>query len=178
MALTDCSFAVSLTVKATGTIAAQGNAVSNAVTDPTTGASGGSTQSLSYGTTSGKADIVAVAEVDIAGAASATYDLYTGTDIKDLFGGTAAFRKIKSLVVQIMSGGDTSGVIVGAAASNEWVGFFGASGDTLTIYPSGPPFVVGSPAGVAVGSSTKNLKIANAGAASARIRISIAGTSV
>jgi hypothetical protein len=64
-----------------------------------------------------------------------------------------------------MSGGDTSGVIVGAAASNEWVGFFGASGDTLTIYPSGPPFAVGSPAGVAVGTTTKNLKIANAGAA-------------
>lgn len=177
MALTDCSFAVSVTVKATAKIAAQGGASSNAVTPPSTGASGGTNQSLSFGTASGLADIVAVAEVDIAGAGSATYDLYTGTDIKDMFGGTAAFRKIKSLVVQIMSGGDTSGVVIGGAAADQWVGFFGASGDTLTIYPSGPPFVVGAPAGVAVGSSTKNLKIANAGAASARVRISIAGTS-
>lgn len=177
MALTSGSFALSVSTKAAGTIASQGNAPSNAVTDPSTTASSGRTQSLSYGTTSGKADIICCAEISLSATTAATYDLYTGTDIKDLFGGTAAFRKVKAVVVEIRSGGDASGVAIGGAASNAWAGFFADATDKALIFPSGPPYVAGSPAGVAVGSSTKSLKVENLGAVAVVLRVYLAGTS-
>lgn len=134
-------------------------------------------QALTYGTTSGKADIVVYQTRTLATVTAATYDLYTGTDLKDIFGDTAAFRKIKSLCVWVDSGGDAAGVTIGAAGSNIWPAFFGNSSDVWNIFPSGPPLVGGSPAGVAVGAATCNLKILNNGAVSVVVGIAIAGTS-
>jgi hypothetical protein len=75
------------------------------------------------------------------------------------------------------SGQFDCGVRIGGAASNEWVGFFAAAGDKALIFPGGPPFLAGSPAGVAVGTSTKNLLIENLGAVSVTVGIQVAGTS-
>lgn len=177
MALNNGSMTVSVTTKCSGSIASQGNAPANAVSPPAVSPSSGRTQALAYGTGSGQADIYVCAEVQINATSSATYDLYTGTDLRDLFGGAAPFRKIKSLVVEVRSGGDTAGVAVGGASSNEWAGFFAAAGDKLKIFPSGIPFAVGSPAGVAVGASTCNLKIENLGAVAVVLRICAGGTS-
>lgn len=179
MALTDCSLSLSASLLATARVAAQGNAPTNVITAPFAKLSRAFTQALSFGTTSGKADIVAATNVQINATSSATYDLYTGTDIKELLSGASApFRKVKAVMVAITAGGDTSGVRVGGAASDEWVGFFVASGDKMDIFPSGPPFIAGSPAGVAVGASTKNLKVENLGAAAVSLLIVVVGTSV
>lgn len=179
MALTDCSLALTVNLLSTARVAAPGSAPTNVITAPFARLNKAFTQALSFGTASGKADIIAATNVQINATSSATYDLYTGSDIKELLSGASApFRKIKSVAVAITAGGDTSGVRIGGAAADEWIGFFVAAGDKLDIFPSGPPFVVGSPAGKTVGNTTKNLKVENLGAAAVSLLIVIAGTSV
>lgn len=136
--------------------------------------------SLAYGTSSAQADIIVQRTRTLNAATAETLDLYSGggTTLNDLFDDVAAFRKVKFLSISVDSGGDTSGVRIGAANTNEWVGFFDAAGDMIKIFPGGPPFAVGSPAGVAVGSTTKHLKIENLGAAAVTYTITVAGTSV
>lgn len=134
-------------------------------------------QTLAYGTSTGQADILCYQTRTLTAGATLTLDLYTGTDFKDVFGDTAALRKVKGLCVWVDSGGDTAGVTVGAAATDIWPAFFGNSSDVWNIFPSGPPLVGGSPAGVAVGAATKNLKILNNGAVSVVVGIAVAGTS-
>lgn len=131
---------------------------------------------LQYGTGSGYIDREIITDRAIPASSSVTYDLYTGTDLVGLQDESAPFRTVKYLEISVLSGGDTSGVRIGGAASNEWVGFFVAAGDKQDIFPSGPPFVVGSPAGKAVTSTTKNLKIENLGAAEVVVRIVIGGS--
>lgn len=176
MAMTDCTVKAGVSASARGVFPPQGVTGSNNNTVIT---QDGNTQitSLTYGTTSGKVDLITVSDRTINAASSATYDLYTGTDLKDLDGLTCAFRKVKYIEVMIVSGGDTSGVVVGNAAADAWASFFGAATHTHTIFPSGPPYLGGSPAGVAVGTTTKNLKVANAGAVAVTVRVFIAGTS-
>lgn len=150
----------------------------NAAAAATAVANDGLVQTLVYGTGSGQVDILVYQILpSLSAGASATYDLYTGTDLKDIFGDTAPFRKVKAIAVWVDSGGDASGVRVGGAASNVWAGFFADTSDKALIFPSGVPYLGGSPAGVAVGSSTKNLKVENAGAVAAVVGIWIAGTS-
>lgn len=134
-------------------------------------------QSLSYGTTSGKADIFIVTTKTIATVTTATYDLYTGTDLKDINNATAALRKVKSIAIWVDENGDASGVRIGGAASQAWPAFFAAANDKHLIFPSGPPYLGGSPDGVAVGSTTNNLLIENLGAVAVTVGIAIAGTS-
>lgn len=135
-------------------------------------------QTLEFGTGSGRFDRSPVSDRAIPAGSSVTYDLYTGTDLPGLQDEAAPFRTVKYLKISIVSGGDTSGVRVGGAASNEWVGFFVAAGDKQDIFPGGPPYLAGSPAGKAVGSSTKNLKIENLGVVEVVVRIVLAGSIV
>jgi hypothetical protein len=131
---------------------------------------------MQHGTTSDEVDTIVCQDRIIGAGASATYDLYTGTDLLDLNSGTAAFRIIRYAGVFIIEGGDSLGVRVGGAASNEWIGFFVAAGDKQDIFPNALPWQGSSPAGKAVGSATKNLKIENLGAVSVTVRIAIGGT--
>jgi hypothetical protein len=131
---------------------------------------------LEYGTGSGFVDRTSVSDRAVAAGSSVTWDLYTGTDLPGLQDEAAPFRLVKFLKISILSGGDTSGVRVGGAAADEWVGFFESAGDSLDIFPDGPPFLVGSPAGKAVGSSTKNLKVENLGASEVVLRVVVAGS--
>ncbi len=133
---------------------------------------------LTFGTGTGQVNLITCSDRTLAAGASGTYDLFTGTDLKDLIGETCAFRKVKYLKVSIVSGGDASGVRIGGAATNEWVGFFAAAGDKKLIFAGGPAEEAGSPAGVAVGTSTKNLLIENLSAVSVTVRILLAGTNV
>jgi hypothetical protein len=136
---------------------------------------------LAYGSSgSGNENLIVCVDKTLtqAGGATptATYDLYTGTDLPDLGGLTAAFRFIRWYSVHVISGGDTAGVQVGGAASNAWPAFFSASTAKALCFPGGPPVLGGSPAGVAVGASTKNLLIENLGAVSVNVRIIVSGT--
>lgn len=129
---------------------------------------------LPFGVDSGLVDTVVCQSRSLTAGATATYDLYTGTDLQQP-DGAAAFRLVKYLAVFIEDGGDTSGVRIGGASSNEWVGFFAAAGDKHDIFPGGPPYQAGSPDGVAVGSSTKNLKIENRGAVEVIVTVVVGG---
>lgn len=179
MALTAGSMSVSGSAQITEvTIAPQGTASTTVIPAPTAGAGVAVSQSLEYGTGSGQADIYCAGNFTLGAGLTVTWDLYTGTDFKDLFGETAAFRKLKSITVAVLSGGDASGLVVGNAASDAASLFFGANTQTWTVYPSGPPLFGGSPAGVTVDATHKNLKIANAGAAEITFAVALAGTSV
>lgn len=178
MAIANLSVQLSGSMRASATLTPQGTASTSTLTNPQSSVTGGSTQVLSYGTSTAQADILCSGDFTLTAGSSVTLDLYTGTDFKDVFGATAALRKLKSIELHIVTGGDTAGVTIGNAASNGTALFFGANTQTWTIYPSGAPFMGGSPAGVAIGSTTKNLKVLNNGAISVTVRLVIAGTSV
>lgn len=177
MAATDANIRASVNASCDSTYAPQGVTSTLKSTDITQSANTQMTP-FTFGTTSGKVDLVTCSDRTLTAGASSTYDLYTGTDLKDLDGLTCALRKGKFVYVSIISGGDASGVRIGGAASNQWVAFFADVSDKSLIFPGGPPFIQGSPAGVAIGATTCNLKIENLGAVSVTIRILIGGTSV
>lgn len=170
------------TVKLSGTIPAPGNAPANALSNPTNTQTESTSQALTYGTSEGKIDVPCAGEYLIAAGGSLTLNLYDGgtttSDLTTLFGAAANLRDVKSLTVSVVSGGDASGVAVGAAGSNIFAGFFGNSSDIVNIYPDGPALALGKPAGVAVTSSAKNLKLANNGASEVVVRVTAAGTTV
>mgnify|MGYP006935479258 FL=1 len=178
MAMTDGNVSAESKFVCTGTYPPQGVTTGGASNIRVPWSAGNDVGTLTFGTASGQIDLITVSDRTLTAGSSATYDLYTGTDLRDLVGGTCAFRKVKIVQITIVAGGDTAGVTIGNAASDGWAAFFGAATHTQTIYPSGPAFVQGSPAGVAVGASTKNLKVLNNGAVSVTVRIAIAGTSV
>lgn len=164
--------------KVVGTTPSQGTAATGRPADPTTSATAAAAMTLRFGIGSGQANVFCAYTATLAAGATATYDLYTGTDIKDLFGQTAAaFRILRGLEVAIVDGGDTSGVRIGGAASDEFVGWFASAGDQQDIYPGGPAYLAGSPAGKTVSSTAKNLKVANNSAVPVTIRILLAGSS-
>lgn len=181
MAMTDGEVSASYSCKVRGTYPPQGVSSTLATTKISQNANGDIT-TLTYGTASGLVDLITCSDRTLAiqGTAGddATYDLYTGTDLKDLDGLTCAFRKVKFIQISIVSGGDALGVRIGGAASDAWVAFFDNTSDKSKIFPGGPAYVGGSPAGVAVGASTKNLFVENLGAAAVTLRIVIGGTSV
>ncbi len=134
---------------------------------------------LEFGTGSGRIDGITVSDRSIPASSSVTYDLYTGTDLTGALAEAIPFRLVRQVKVSILSGG-ASGVRIGGASSNEWVGWFVAAGDKADIYAGGPPFWQGDPVtGVAVGSSTKNLKIENlSSTAAVVVRVLVAGNQV
>lgn len=109
--------------------------------------------------------------------------LASGTDDLDLAGslvgalGTATFARVK-LIVVTASAANTNNVVVGAAASAQFVGPFGAATHTIAVPPGGP-FVIGNPsaAGWTVTATTADLlRIANsAGGSSVTYKVLIIG---
>ena len=131
---------------------------------------------LRYGTGTSCADRLTLSSRAIPALSSVTYDLYTGTDLLDMAGLTCAFRRIRLVYVRVVSGGDTSGVRIGGASSNEFIGYFVAAGDKADIFPGGPTYKGGSPVGKTCSSTVKNLKIENLGAVEVVVRVCVAGT--
>jgi hypothetical protein len=168
------------TVAVTGRLGAPGTALDKSLPARTAAPSNSDSAALSFGSGSGRAEVYCDGEYLLAAGASITLNLYDGgttsSDLTTVFGAAANLRTLKQLAVCITDAGDTAGVTIGAASSNEFVGYFGAAGDTITIFPDGPPFTVGSPAGKPVGSSTKNLKILNNGAVEVRVAVFAAGS--
>lgn len=177
MAMTAGTVRASSAVRVSGTFPPQG--VSSTLVSSVIRQAASAGVVLTYGTASGNVDLITGSDRTLTAGANVTYDLYVGTDLLNLAGETTcAFRKVKYAGIFIVSGGDTAGIRIGGAAANEWIGFFVAAGDKQDHFPSGPPWQVGSPAGKAVGATTKNLKVENLGAVSVTYRVVIAGTSV
>lgn len=182
MAMTNGNIQVSQSVQLSGTFPPQGvvatvTPLRNTVIPQAVSAE----MQLTYGTGSGKANLICCQDRDLDAAGGATpdltLDLYTGTDFKDLDGNTAAFRFVRYVGVFVVTGGDATGIAVGGAASDAWGAFFADPTDISVTFPGGVPFEQGSPAGVAVGSKTKNFLVENLGAEDVTVRIVIAGSS-
>jgi len=146
--------------------------------------SGGGTAATDFGSGSGYGDLFCVGEFSIAAGGSLTLDLYAGgvvagTDLTDVYGGSAPFRIVRALVVEIADEGTdaTAGVRVGGAASNPAALWFVDTSDKHDIFPDGPPYVGGSPVGKTVSSTVRNFKIENLSTSVARIvRVTAAGS--
>lgn len=136
----------------------------------------GQTQSLAYGTGSGQCDLEVVTTRTITAGSSATLDLYDGS-VLDVFGLPAAFRTLRALAVWVQSGGDASGVDVGddGVVSNPARSFLKGTSPRFSVFPSGPAYSAGSPAGVVVDATHRNLKVVNAGAVSVTVLVALAG---
>jgi hypothetical protein len=117
-------------------------------------------KALANGTAANQADRLWSDQRTIA--ASGNDDLDLAGVLIDAFGDTATFARVKGLIVRA-SDGNTNNVIIGAAASNQFVGFFGAGTHTVAVRPGGV-FAIYAPdaTGYAVTAGTGDLlRIAN-----------------
>jgi len=103
----------------------------------------------------------------LAAAATVEIDLYDGT-LKNLFEQSIVFVKLKLAAIFITDstyaiGGSTAAgqLRIGNASTNGNALWFGAIGNTQTIYPRGCPFIQGDPTGVTVSSTLKKVKLEN-----------------
>lgn len=98
----------------------------------------------------------------LAASTSENLDL-TGT-LTDPLGGAVTFAKVKAILIRAAAA-NTNAVVVGAAASNAFVGPFGANTHTLAIPPGGSLLLAAPKDGWAVTAGTGDLlKVANGGA--------------
>jgi hypothetical protein len=164
--------------KVTGTVPSQGTAAANRSSDARLTGTAVAALSLRFGIGTGCANLFCSYTATLAAGASATYDLYTGTDIKDLGGQAAPFRILRGLEIAIVDGGsDTAGLRIGGAASNEFLGWFVNAGDQQDIFPDSSPYFGSSRVGKSVTSTTCNLKVENTASVAVTIRILLAGSS-
>ncbi|MFE5628474.1 hypothetical protein [Streptomyces sp. NPDC056543] len=133
---------------------------------------------LENGTTAGKADRVFHDQRTLAASANETLDL-AGV-LTDVYGVALTFAKVKFIAISASSA-NSNNVVVGANASNDWVGLLNAAG-TLTLRPGASFCAMSGSAdatGMAVTAGTGDLlKVANSGAGSSvTYDIVIVGTS-
>jgi hypothetical protein len=96
-------------------------------------------------------------------AASASEDLDLRGTLTDAFGAVVNFAEIVMIYVEALDT-NTNNVVIGGAASNQFIGPFGAGTHTIALAP-GDVFCITNKAGWAVTAGTGDLlKIANSGA--------------
>lgn len=105
------------------------------------------TVEFANGTTAGQADRVFHDTRTLA--ASANEDLDLAGVLTDALGGSLTFARIKGLIVSAAAG-NTNNVIVGGAASNQFLSWVGAGTHTITVRP-GATFALMAGAADAVG---------------------------
>ena len=135
-------------------------------------------QALDGGTGNNQVDRMYEATITLAASATQDIDL-NGTVLLDALGGPASFVKVKAIAVRARAA-NTNNVVIGNAATNGFVGPFGAITHTVALPPGGM-FVVSAPlAGWTVTPATGDLlRVANSGAGtSVTLDIVIVGTSV
>lgn len=117
---------------------------------------------LSTGTGADQADLVWTDTRTIA--ASGTDDLDLAGSLTGMLGGTLTFARIRAIYVAAATA-NTNNVLIGAAASNQFVGPFGASTHTLAVKPGGVALLANrDTTGWAVTAATADLlRIANSG---------------
>jgi hypothetical protein len=96
-------------------------------------------------------------------AASSNDDLDLAGVLAGVFGGTLGFAVVRAIIIRAAAG-NTNNVVIGAAASNQFVGPFGAATHTVTLRPGDEFVVTNRNAGWAVTAGTGDLlRIANSG---------------
>jgi hypothetical protein len=113
------------------------------------------------GASAGQANIVFTDTRTIA--ASSNDDLDLVGVLPHPLGGTITFAVVRSIIVRAAAG-NTNNVVIGAAASNQFVGPFGAATHTLALRPGEEMVVTNRGAGWTVTAGTGDiLRIANGG---------------
>jgi hypothetical protein len=108
---------------------------------------------MASGTATGQADQIWSDTRTIAASTSEVLDL--AGSLVDALGTTLTFARIKGLIV-CAAAGNTNDVVIGGAASNTFVGPFGAATNTLKVKPGGilalfAPAAIGYPVTPATG---------------------------
>lgn len=102
-------------------------------------------------------------------AASANVDLDLAGVLLDVFGQAIAFARIKAIILSALAG-NTNNVVLGGAATNTFVGPFGAATHTLAVRPGATLALfagAGDATGYPVTAGTGDLlRVANGGAGS------------
>ena len=134
-----------------------------------------SAQAITFGTGAGKANELYATLLTIAGGGNTSLDLQA---LAATLGRTASLDVFKG--IQIINTSTVADCIlsVGASGGNEFSAWVGATGDILKI-PAGWSFLLAGAdaSGLTVDATHKVLKIANAGAGSATLKIVIYGES-
>lgn len=117
---------------------------------------------LTEGVGDNQADLLFADERTLA--ASASEDLDLSGVLTSPLGATIAAVRIKAILIKAAAG-NTNDVIVGGAATNAFVGPFGAAANTHAVRPGGVYLAVAPKAGWPVTAATADLlRIANGGA--------------
>lgn len=100
-------------------------------------------------------------------AASANTDVDLAGSLTDVLGAALTFAKVKAIFLRAATG-NTNNVVLGGAASNAFVGPFGAAAHTISVSPGGFLGIIApDSAGWTVTAGTGDLlRIANSGAGS------------
>jgi uncharacterized protein YaiE (UPF0345 family) len=175
MGMTSGTLVAETAFRATGVFPPPG--LTTSLTSATVRQTGTRQANFTFGTAESEVDTIVMQDRSLAASGTATYDIYTGTDLKDVNSNSAPFRRVRLLGVYVVSGGGDEGVSVGGAGANCWGAFFSDTSDKVKVFPGGVPYLGGSPDGVAVGSTTKNLLLTNlSSTAAVVVRIVIGGT--
>lgn len=131
---------------------------------------------MANGTGDNQADLVFVDRRTLAASASENLDLAGA--LADPLGATLTFVAVKAILIKAATG-NTNNVVLGGAASNAFVGPFGAAAQTLAVPPGGGVLLAAPKSGWVVTAGTGDiLKVANGGAGtSVTYDIVIIGTS-
>lgn len=132
---------------------------------------------LANGTGASQADMIWSDERTLAASANESLDL--AASLVGAFGATLTFAKVKAILVTA-DAGNTNDVVVGNAASNQFVGPFGAGTHTVAVKPGGVFLIAHPGTGWTVTAGTGDLlRVANsAGTTGVTYRVVIVGTSV
>lgn len=143
----------------------------------TTALNYGKSVAWSNGTGNGQADKLWTDQRTLTASANEDLDLAGG--LTDAFGAAITFARIKMILV-VAAAANTNNVVIGAAASNAFVGPFGAATHTIHVRPDGMAVLACKDAtGWAVTGGTGDLlRVANsAGSTSVTYDIAILGAS-
>ena len=110
--------------------------------------------------------------------ASSSENLDLAGSLSSVYGASITFATVKAIIIKAASG-NTNDVVVGNAASNQFVGWFGAAAHTEAVKPGGISIHIAPATGWTVTAGTVDqLKILNGGAGtSVTYDIIIIGTS-
>lgn len=116
---------------------------------------------LTSGTGANQADLVFADSRTLAASANETLDLYGS--LKDPFGSTLNFARIKAILIEARAA-NTNNVVIGNAVANPFLGPLGGTTPTVTLPPGGVLLLVAPASGWTVADATNDsLKIANSG---------------
>jgi len=131
---------------------------------------------LTSGVGAGQADLLYEVAINIAASGSQTYDLAGA--LADAFGTTLTFVSIKAIEIEA-DAANVNDIVMGNAASAQFVGPFGGATHTIAVKPGGRALLVAPNTGWAVTATTGDiLKLANSGGTTAVTgKLRIIGTS-